>query len=247
MDAIRQKNSFRVSLQAISVCKVKNLPYAIQMVITATNRHEIEDMAIMASRLGAEQLFYVPVQPTVQTTHQNMNLPPEAWYEIKEQIGDLQKTYKVSIEPFIGFPEPETPWTQCNALTMRALYIDYLGNMTFCCQLSDYAASQVRTDIIGNLTDMHLLDAHTKYIGMINEYQKEKQRRYNNGELSRLDAFPCWYCSKYFKKVDFMKKFPDDPWYEQTMFDAAMKAVPPTNDGPQNGQHGAIERPTVSQ
>ncbi len=218
MDFIREKNSFRKSMQAISVCKVKNLPFAIQMVITSSNRHEVEAMAALGSRLGARQVYFVPVQPTLQTTHKGLNLPPEDWYEIKDEIRDLQKTYKVSIEPFVGFPNDDTPWVKCNALTMRALYVDYRGNLTFCCQLSEYADSQVSTDIIGNLAEVSLFDAHTKYVEMINEYHKEKLRRHNNGELTKLDAFACWYCSKYFKKVDFMKKFPGDPWYEESGF-----------------------------
>ena len=74
----------------------------------------------------------------------------------------------------------------------------------------------MRTDIIGNLNEMSLFDAHSKYAKMINKFQKEKLLRYKNGEMTRLDAFPCWYCSKYFKKVDFMRKFPNDPWFEES-------------------------------
>jgi MoaA/NifB/PqqE/SkfB family radical SAM enzyme len=216
MDAIREKNSFRRSLQAISVCKVKNLPFFMQMVITASNRHEIEDFALLASKLGARKATFGPVQPTLQTTYKQMNLPPQDWYEIKQQIVDLKRIYNVTITPAIGFPE-ESPWTKCDPLGMRALYIDYLGNLTFCCQLSDYGDGQVRTDIIANLAEVSLFDAYNKYVEMITSYQKEKLRRFKNSELAAGDAFPCWYCSKYFKKVDWMKKFPDDPWYEDAV------------------------------
>lgn len=213
MDFIREKNSFRRSLQAISICRVKRLPFFMQMVVTAGNRHEIEAFVVLASKLGARKVTFAPLQPTLQTTHKQMNLPPQEWYTVKEEIAELKKLYNIAIAPAIGFPEA-SPWNTCDPLKMRALYIDYLGNLTFCCQLSDYGDGQVRTDVIANLAEASLFEAYNKYVAMITSYQQEKLRRFKNNELTGCDAFPCWYCAKYFKKVDWMKKFPDDPWHQ---------------------------------
>lgn len=217
MDKIRQKGSFVKSLQAISVCRAKKLPFCIQMVITQTNRHEIEAMAVLASKLESKQLYLTPLQPTLQTTYKQMNVPPEDWYGIKQQIMDLDNIYNVSVEPFIAFPDDSSPWVKCNALSMQALYVDYRGNVTFCCQLSEYADGDSMTDIIGNIADNHLLDLHSEYVQMISSFQKEKLRKFKNGELTKLDAFPCWYCAKHFKKVNWMERFPSDPWHADAM------------------------------
>lgn len=217
MDQIRQKGSFVKSLQAISVCRAKKLPFCIQMVITATNRHELEAMAILASKVESEQLYLIPLQPTLQTTYKQMNVAPEDWYKIKQEIEELNAVYKVSIEPFVAFPNDDSPWVNCNALSMQAIYVDYRGNITFCCQLSEYADGDSMTDIIGNLEDNNLLDLYGDYVQMISSFQKEKLRKYKNGELTKLDAFPCWYCAKHFKKLNWMKRFPDDPWHDDAM------------------------------
>lgn len=223
MDFIREKNSFRRSLQAISICRVKRLPFFMQMVVTACNRHEIEAFVRLASKLGASKATFAPVQPTLQTTHKRMNLAPQEWYEIKQEISELKKLYNITITPAIGFPE-DSPWTKCDSLKMRALYIDCLGNLTFCCQLSDYGDGHVRTDVIANLAEVSLFEAYSKYVAMIASYQQEKLRRFKNNELTDCDAFPCWYCAKYFKKVDWMKRFPDDPWHQ----DAALSNSTPS-------------------
>lgn len=230
MDAIREKNSFRRSLQAISVCKAKNLPFFMQMVVTASNRHELEAFAVLASKLGARKANYVPLMPTLQTTHKCMNVLPQDWHDIKREISDLKKVYNVAIAPAIGFPEA-TPWVKCDALSMQALYIDYRGNLTFCCQLSDYADSEVRTDVIANLAEVNLFEAYNKYVEMITAYQKEKLRRFKNNELTEYDVFPCWYCSKYFQKLDWMKNFPNDPWHQ----DAISTNTPAARNGRHHG------------
>jgi len=32
-----------------------------------------------------------------------------------------------------------------------------------------------------------------------------------------LDYYPCWYCLKYFKKVDWLMQFPDNPWSQDIL------------------------------
>jgi hypothetical protein len=49
------------------------------------------------------------------------------------------------------------------------------------------------------------------------KYQKDKIQRLAEGKLGDLDYFPCWYCLKYFRKVDWLRKFPDTPWSQDLL------------------------------
>ncbi|MBI4814976.1 MAG: radical SAM protein [Deltaproteobacteria bacterium] len=216
MDRLREPGAFRTTMGAISVMRLRKLPFMMQLVICQDNLHELDQMAELACRVGAQIVSFCPVQPTLQTTYKRMNIPPKTWYAVKERIERMRQIYKIKVEYMASmFPNETSPWTSCNALTMNAIYVDYLGNVTFCCQLSQYADSQVKTDIIANLEQDDLLEAVSKYTAQVMEYHRIKRSKLEAGALSKVDRdFGCWYCFKHFSKVDFLRHFPDDPWAE---------------------------------
>ncbi len=52
-DRLRGKGSYRRVMRAASICVVKELPFTLNMVLTAQNRNEIGEMVVLAEQLGS--------------------------------------------------------------------------------------------------------------------------------------------------------------------------------------------------
>ncbi|MGC9027662.1 MAG: radical SAM protein [bacterium] len=211
-DYIRGKGSFKKVLQAISILKVKGIDISVQITINKKNFDEIEQMAMLASELGLKRLFYAHLEPTPLAFEHDLVLPPEKYREAEERVEKLKNIMKIEINFSLGHYEPLL-FFQCRALTMYAPNVDYKGRLTFCCQLSGYTGShEEELDIIADLNKVSLYDAHKMWADAIHRFNLDKIELIKNKEISELDYFPCFYCSKYFGKVDWMEKYKDNPW-----------------------------------
>ncbi len=215
-DQNRGEGSYRRVLRAICVCKSKSIHFGLRMCITRRNIHQLEGMAILASKLGAKNLIFLPLQPTPSTATQNLLLFPEDLRFIEKEASRLRKFLKMDISLSAGYFSDD-PICVCFPLTMKRLFITSIGDVVFCCQLTDYKPGMQNSDIVGNLKEMDLYQAYQQMIDMVAKYKKNKIQRLAEGKLGKLDHYHCWYCLKHFKNVDWMKKFTKNPWAEDLL------------------------------
>lgn len=212
-DLNRTKGSYQRVLQAISICRYKEIPFGLRMAITKRNIHQLEETVLLATKVGAENMTLIPLQPTPHTTALKLLLHPDDIKEIKNESLRLQKIFKIKITLSAGYFD-EDPLASCRPLTMKDLYVTSRGDVSFCCQLTDYKGGEKGTDLIGNLEEMSLFEAHKRMIDTVAKYKKDKIQLIAEGGLRKLDYYPCWYCLKYFRKVDWMAEQPGNPWRE---------------------------------
>ncbi len=228
-DAIRGKGSFRRVLQAISILRTKGIEISVQMTVNKRNFDEIELMAALTSELGMKRLFYTHLEPTPLSYEHDLVLAPEQYRQAEQRVERLRDMMKMEINLSLGHYEP-LAFFQCRALTMHAPNVDYKGRLTFCCQLSGYAGPRDReTDVVADLNEVSLFDAHAKWTDMIHAFNRDKIALIKSGSLTELDYFPCFYCSKYFGKIDWIGKH-DDPWakdYKKTKRRSVNKPTTP--------------------
>ncbi len=212
-DYIRgKKGSFKKVLQAISILKIKNIDISVQITINKKNFAEIEQMAVLASELGLKRLFYAHLEPTALAFEQDLVLPPEKYKEAEEIVNRLKNIMKIEINFSLGHYE-SLLFFQCRALTMYAPNIDYKGRLSFCCQISGYTgAHEEELDVIADLHTVSLYDAHKMWADAIHRFNLHKIELIKNNQISELDYFPCFYCSKYFGKIDWMEAYKDNQW-----------------------------------
>lgn len=212
-DLNRTKGSYQRVLQAVSICRYKEIPFGLRMAITKKNIHQLEEMALLATKVGAEHLTLIPLQPTPHTAALKLLLHPDDLKEITNEVSRLQKIFKIKITLSAGYFD-EDPLASCRPLTMKDLYVTSGGDISFCCQLTDFKGGVKGSDLIGNLEEMSLFEAHKRVIDTVAKYKKDKIQLIAEGGLSKLDYYPCWYCLKYFRKVDWIAELPGNPWGE---------------------------------
>ena len=66
--------------------------------------------------------------------------------------------------------------------------------------------------MIGNLNELSISEAYGRLVQANGKFQKEKLEHHSSGKFRNAGYFPCWYCLNYFKKVDWLKKFPSNDW-----------------------------------
>ncbi len=204
-DFNRGRGSFRKVLSSIVKLKSENIPIMIQMCVGSFNRSKIESMALFASHLGINELFFAHVLP-VANGRRGFALSFDERVAVEETVFRLAGELKIPIHFSVGHSVPSPVYT-CVALSLHRINIDFNGYLTFCCQVSNYRGSGSKKgnpDFIVDLKDVSLQDAVGMLIDRIHLFQKERLAMVKNvSPLHREDQryFPCDYCLRYFKKV----------------------------------------------
>jgi MoaA/NifB/PqqE/SkfB family radical SAM enzyme len=211
-DRLRGRGTFRKLMQAISVCVVADLPFTLNMVVTAHNRHEVGEMAQLARGLGSRGLRFGHLMPNHITTAQGFDLSPWARKEVEAEIWHLRDTYSIPIAMAPGYHT--TNLFPCGPLKVQELNIDCQGNLTRCCHLSSHGDGVGQGDVIGNLSEMSFTEAYQRLVQENEQFHQKKLAHLAGGRFRDSDFFPCWYCSLYYRKVDWLKEVEDHPWAE---------------------------------
>ena len=196
-DELRGRGSYRGVMRAASICIMKDLPFTLNMVLTAHNRHEVAEMVELAARLGSAGVRFGWLMPTPDTAMRGLDLSPQERRLVEAEIRRLQPDAPVAVGLAPGYFSAE-PFFPCAPLE--------------CCQLSGYAGGTPDTDVVGNLHDMNLAEAVDRFQQRVATYLADKQAKVSRGAFGALDHFPCWYCVQYLDKVPGLRRMPHHPW-----------------------------------
>ncbi len=210
-DRLRGTGSYRRVLRAASICVVKDLPFMLNMVLTAQNRQEVSEMVQLAGQLGSQGVRFGFLMPTPETAQSLLDLSPHERREVETEIWRVQKSAAVPVGMAPGYFSV-SPFFPCAPLTLQEYNLDYRGNLTLCCQLSGYAGAASGTDVVGNLHEDSVAEAVEQFHRRVTTYLADKQERVRRGGLSEVNHFPCWYCVQYLDKASWLRHVPQHPW-----------------------------------
>lgn len=213
-DAIRGKGSFNRVLGAIAVAATHKLEVVVQMIVHRNNRHEMESLALLCSKLGVTRLHIAHLQPTPEMVSKNLLHSPAECRDAEREISTLSSHFTMPIILSAGFFD-QTPLAHCRFLKMGALNIDFQGRLTACCQLSNLTGVTTEEDIIADLNQTSLEEAHQKLIQTYQQVFNARLEKMKSGQLGEIDQFHCWSCMKHFHKVDWMNDFPENEWVQE--------------------------------
>jgi len=210
-DRLRGKGSYRQVMRAASICVVKDLPFTLNMVLTAENRGEVQEMIDLGGRLGSGAVRFGHLMSTPETALRGLDLSPQERLEVEAEIWHVRENAPILVALAPGYFS-ESPFFPCAPLSLQELNLDYNGNVTLCCQLSGYSGTDSEADFMGNLNEVSLAEAVDRSRRLVAGYLEAKQAKITRGEFDRLDHFPCWYCLKHLGKTSWLRNFPNHPW-----------------------------------
>jgi len=206
----RQPGSFRRLMQAVSLCHMHGVPVQLNMVVTRANRDELEAMAILAGRLGCAALGYGHCQPTPDALAANLVLNGRERREVEMEIAALQQLLTMPIV-LAGDHSTASRFAQCPQLQMQEFNIDYRGNLTACCTLSNYRGGTSDTDVLADLHSVSFVEAHRRLIAKIAQLNLEKLERLVSCAPTEAEQFLCTHCLVHYQKVPQLVQILESP------------------------------------
>jgi MoaA/NifB/PqqE/SkfB family radical SAM enzyme len=200
-DQLRGKGSYRRLLKAMSICVAKEIPFAINMVLTKQNYQELEELVSIAPLLGSGGVRFGHLLPTARDDDdETLELSSKQKRAIDQNIRRLQHTASIAVAIAPGHYTTEL--FPCAPLKMQEFNIDWQGNVTKCCHLSGYPQGSGNNDVMGNLNEMSLPEAMLRLRRSNVAFRQEKEAHFADGNSSESDYFPCLYCCRYFDKLE---------------------------------------------
>ncbi len=211
-DRFRGRGSFDRLLQAMSVCVATGLSFSINTVLSAHNRHEIGQMVDFARGLGSRGLRFCHLMHSPLTTGQGFDLSPDERKDVEVEIDALRRQHSFPIVMAPGYHTSDL--FPCSPLQMEEVNVDCHGNLTKCCHLSGHGNGAGQADVIGNLQHTSFTAAFRRLVKENEQFRRTKEERFAAGHFQDPDFFPCWYCSLYYDKVQWLGDISDHSWRE---------------------------------
>lgn len=208
-DGERGRGSFRRVLLAVALLTSRQIPTSLGFVVDRRDRHQLRQAADLAEALGCVSLHFALAQPVPGSAARNSDLAPREWYSARDEIlalhaeGRKTGVYLDYGAPFDG-PEPA-----CDTFEHRRMYVDARGRLSLCCQLSEYGDNEA--DVVADLNHASLLEVWERYTERLRALEEASAAlREQNGEH---DRFPCLRCARVLGKMEWVREYPDSPWY----------------------------------
>ena len=210
-DAVRGEGSFKEVMEAVTLCRLKEIPLGLKSIISNLNKGEFTELALLGATLGVEHHGFVSLLPTPRLIRENIIPSPEELGGIVTWIvQSLAKAVKTKIH--IDAYSPTTVVFWCNAF--HTPNIDYQGNLIFCCSLSHVAdegrPATLGDEFLADLKEVSLREGISRHFDLLAKLMGQRLKEADN--LSPLTYIPCYWCLKYFGKLDWLRNYPESPW-----------------------------------
>jgi MoaA/NifB/PqqE/SkfB family radical SAM enzyme len=199
-DAIRGAGSYRDVMRAAALCVAHDMPFLLQMSLNRKNVHQIEAMGMLAAQLKAKRVSFAMLQPTGTPLDAELYLSSREWRDVMDRIVRLSEILTIEVKMPEGF-YVEQPFYQCEVWASLQLHVDVEGRLNLCCQHSGIPSEeQPAPDVIADMRETSLAEAHGKMLDLIHRLQRERLARIAAGGLTEWDHFPCNDCMKHLGK-----------------------------------------------
>ncbi|MFQ5925147.1 MAG: radical SAM protein [Dehalococcoidia bacterium] len=217
-DALRGKGSFKEVMEAATLCRFKEVPISLKSIISNSTKSELTELALLGATLGAENHGFISLLPTPRLIKEKIIPSPQELERIVFWIMEgLAKTIrtKIHIEAYC----PPMVLFQCNAF--RSINVDHQGNLIFCCTLSHVTdegrPATIGREFLADLREVSLREGISAHFDLLARWMGQRLKDAEN--LSPPTCIPCYWCYKYFSKLNWLKNYPESPWAEGVLAD----------------------------
>ena len=214
-DRWRGTGSFVRLMRAITRSYVHRIPFSIKVGIRRDTIGQLEQIALLAARLGASSLHFWHLMPTSSTFESQSALTADERAMAEMEIGLLARIFRMEIGISVGYYNID-PAPPCSPLRGTSCNVDYLGRMTLCCNLSGFRGSAGADDVVADLTREDFPTAYAR-LRRLAEAQIERRRVAlaafaERGQEPDLNTgSPCLFCLHSFNKMPWQKNAAKSP------------------------------------
>jgi MoaA/NifB/PqqE/SkfB family radical SAM enzyme len=216
-DALRGPGSFREVIEAATFCKLENIPFSIKTVITNFNKSnkELTELALLGAFLEARGHDFIHPFPTPRMIKEDV-LP--SLEELSRIIRWINESLAKAITTHIaidGYDFRRAALFTCPVM-YKFVNLDFQGNLILCCNLSHVTREEGTPSSFGGEWLADLKEVSLKE-GIIRHFRGVAQlveaRLQDMDDLEGPTCIPCYWCLRHFGKLDWLRDFPESPWF----------------------------------
>jgi len=204
-DTHRGPGSFDRVMKAVALCAAARLPFQFNVVLRRDTLGQMERLAVLGARLGAQVVNFGAMLPTSAALHREWGLSRAQEMEARREATALSRILSVPVRVLFGLYD-DAPGAHCSPLNGRSLTLDYKGQLRLCGNLSSFRGSPAEGDVPAGASSLSLDDGWAR-IGEIGK----QALRHRDDALDRLPASagrpdpvlgsPCLSCLNHFDKL----------------------------------------------
>jgi MoaA/NifB/PqqE/SkfB family radical SAM enzyme len=204
-DFWRGAGSFDRVIRAVTRCHVQNIPFVFKVGIRRDTMDQLEQIALLAARLGSAALHFSHLLPTSAEAEAESALTLEEQRHAEQEVMGLAKILKMPIGIAAGYYDihSEVP---CSPLKGTSCNVDWRGRLTLCCNLAGYRNANGEPDVLADLTKESFSAGYTR-LKELAAAQLERRRQALAAVAARGEqpdlytGSPCLFCLQSFGKI----------------------------------------------
>jgi MoaA/NifB/PqqE/SkfB family radical SAM enzyme len=208
-DAERGRDSFRRVLMAVALLTSRRIPTSLGFLVDRRSLGQLREAVELADSLGCVSVNFALAQPVPGSAARDSDMSFAEWRQARDEVLALWKEGRRTAV-FLDYGAPALAEEKlCDTFKMERVYVDAHGRLSLCCQLSEYGLNE--NDVVADLNEIPFIEAWPRYVARLDE-QRIRSAPPAVG-ATELDAFPCIRCARALGKMQWVKDYPDSPWF----------------------------------
>lgn len=208
-DRWRGEGSFVRLVRGVARCYMSGIPFNIKVGIRRDTVPQLQEIALLAARLGARALHFAHLMPTSNAYESELGLNREERALAEQEIAILSNILKMEVGISVGYYNVD-PAVPCTPLRGVSCNVDYRGRLTLCCNMSGYRGAQGEADVVADLRTEEFAPAYARLQRVVAGQLERRRLAIESQQAAGRDidlytGSPCLFCLQSFGKI---------PWHE---------------------------------
>lgn len=210
-DRWRGEGSFDRVIRAVTRCRVGRIPFALKAVIRRDTVPQIQEIALLAARMGAQALHFSHVLPTSGAVETESAMSLEERAHAEQEIALLRQILKMPVSLDVGYVNIN-PAPPCAPLQGASFSVDYQGRLSLCCNMSGFRGASQESDVVADLNEESFAAAWPRVSRLASEQVARRAAALaamaaRGPDVDLRTGSPCLFCLQTFGKT---------PWRPET-------------------------------
>jgi sulfatase maturation enzyme AslB (radical SAM superfamily) len=204
-DRWRGEGSFDRVIRGFTRCRVGSIPFAVKSVIRRDTVPLIQELALLAARMGAQALHFSHVLPTSDSVESESAMSIEERAHAEQEIALMRQILKMPVALDVGYINTD-PAPPCAPLQGASFSVDYHGRLSLCCNMSGFRGASQESDVVADLNEESFATAYLRVHRLASEQVARRAAALaamaaRGSDVDLRTGSPCLLCLQTFGKV----------------------------------------------
>ncbi len=204
-DHWRGAGSFDRVVRAFTRCRMGGVPFSLKTVIRRDIVPQIQDIALLAARMGAQALHFSHILPTSGEVESESAMSAEERKYAEQEIALLHQILKMPVALDVGYMNTD-PAPPCAPLQGASFSVDYQGRLSLCCNLSGFRNAAEQADVVADLNVESFTTAYSRAHQLAAEQVARRasalrEMAAHGSDVDLRVGSPCLFCLHTFAKT----------------------------------------------